>query len=306
MPNRITNGLLVLLCAFVCTFAVSFDREARAENYSSLLVKGLLRLGYRMTRDDVVALDRISMRFDSRNRIDVLTRIINDRQSIHAMETGDAYEKTEVICNALRLLDEINLPVTREIVAGLVQEDGWQEKERRMLCYMAAKRDIDIGANTRILIESMPSQETDLQRGWGGEISLSIMDICDNLSYLTELFVYRGDRDILDALIKYAGRSYGYPKEYLSYMFVEILLQRPRLFIDILSEKDEQSVDPVINSLLFAIWRNDAKSKVDALLQEELGSAGYEDNRIVKLFRRRLEHFAQHNEMKRQEAKSVH
>jgi hypothetical protein len=193
-----------------------------------------------------------------------------------------------------------------EIVKKLVREDDWQEKEHRMLCYMAAKRDIDFAGNIQFLIASMPSQETDLQREWGGEISLSIMDICDNLSYLTELYVYRGDRRILEALIRYAGRAYGYPKEYLSYMFVEILLQRPQLFIDVLSDKDERSVDVVINSLLFAVWRNDAKEKVDTLLREELAEKDYARNRVVVMFRDRLENLAEYNEARQEKHQAVH
>lgn len=306
MKIRSINTAVILFCAVLLTLSVCPVREACSENYSSLLVSGLLRIGYPLTRDDVVALDKISMRFDTLNRVDVLTRIIEDRQHIHSLEKGDSYEKTEVICNALRLLNEMDLPLIRDVVGKFVKEGGWQEKERRLLAYMAAKRDIDYAANVDFLIAAMPSQETDLQKGWGGEISLSIMDICDNLSYLTELYIYQGDREILDALITYAGRVYGYPKEYLSYMFVEVLLQRPQLFIDILSEKDDLQVDPVINSLLFAIWRNDAKSKVDRILENELGGEKYQHNKVVRLFRQRLMHFAEYNEMTRQKQHATH
>lgn len=306
MKIRTINQAVILFCAVVLTLSLCPVREACSENYSSLLVSGLLRLGYPLTRDDVVALDKISMRFDTLNRVDVLTRIIEDRQHIHSLDKGESYEKTEVICYALRLLNEMDLPLIRDVVGRFAKEKGWQEKERRLLAYMAAKRDIDYAANVDFLIAAMPSQETDLKKEWGGEISLSIMDICDNLSSLTELYIYQGDRKILDALITYAGRVYGYPKEYLSYMFVEILLQRPRSFINILTEKNDEQVGQVINSLLFAIWRNDAKSKVDALMEDELGSDTYWNNPVVNLFRQRLAHFAEYNEMKRQKKQAAH
>ena len=294
--NQIIKNKPVLLGVFLIFLAVSVGREAGSQNYSSLLVSGLLRLDYPLTRGDVVALDNISMRFDAKNRIDVLKRILRDRNRIYGLEKGDSFEKTEVICNALRLLNEMELPVTRTIIEELVHEEGWQEKEHRLLSYMAAKRDIDFDANVRFLIASMPSQETDLQKEWGGEISLSIMDICDNISFLTELFIYHGDRNILEALIRFARRAYGYPKEYLSHMFVEIFLQRPVLFIDIVSEQDDQSVDAVVDSLLFAVWRNDSKSKVDALFEEELAGEEYKQNRVVRLFKERFNNFAQFND----------
>lgn len=302
----IIKSKAVVLCVVLSVLAIFSNQEACGQNYSSLLVNGLLNLGYPLTRDDVVALDKISMRFDARNRIDVLTRILDDRQHIHGMEEGDDFEKTEVICNALRLLNEMELPVTRKIIEDLVRQEHWQEKERRLLAYMAARRDIDFASNVRFLIGSMPRQENDLQSEWGEEINLSIMDICDNLSFLTELFVYRGDREILDALIRYAGRVYGYPKEYLSHMYVEILLQRPEIFIDVLSEKDDQSVDLVLNSMLFAIWRVDTKSKVDILLQEELGGEEYAKNRVLRLFRERIDSLAEYNEVKQQKHQTGH
>jgi hypothetical protein len=296
----------VLLSVVLSACSVLLVQGAWSQNYSSLLVKGLLQLEYPLSRDDVVALDTISMRFDAKNRIDVLTRILRDRQGIHTKKKGSSFEKTEVICHALHLLDEMNLPITKEIIRGLVKEESWQEKERRLLCYMAAKRSIDYTANIRCLVESLPGQKTNLETEWNGEISHSITDICDTLSALTELFVYRGDKELLDGLLRYAGRAYGYPKEYLSHMFVEILLQRPRLFIDILTEKDTQTANLVINSLLFAVWRNDAKDKVDILLKEELGGEEYSHNLVVVRFREKLETMARFNEEKQERQQSNH
>lgn len=304
--NPIIKIRPLLICVVLAALSVMCIQEAFGQNYSSLLVNGLLRLGYPLSREDVVALDKISMRFNARNRFDVLKKILDDRQHIRGLESGDNFEKTAVICSALRLLDEMELPITTEMIRELVGEEGWQQKELRLLWYMAAKRDIDFETNIRHLIAAMPRQEVDLQKEWGGEISYSITDICDNLSFLTELFVYKGDKEILDALIKYAGRAYGYPKEYLSHMFVEILLQRPALFIDILSQKDRQSVERVINSLLFAVWRNDVKGKVDAVLEQELADDKYANNQVLVLFRQKLDNLAKYNEAKQQKHHGSH
>lgn len=273
-----------------------FSQPAQAKNYSALLVKGLIKLGYPLTREDVLAIDKISMRFDSKNRIDVLSRILHDRKKIHAMEGGDRFEKIEVVCNALHLLDELDLPVTRRIVKELIKTGSWKTRELRLLSYMAAKRDIDVDDNVKYLIDSLPRQGTDLEEEWGGQISLAIMDICDNLSFLTELFVYRGDRSILDALIKYAEQTYGYPKEYLSHMFVEIFLQRPELFVTVLSEKEKRTAGLVINSLIFAIWNGDARGKVDVILNEELVGDEYNDNRMLTMFKEKLATYSNENE----------
>ncbi|MCB2182698.1 MAG: hypothetical protein KQH63_11765 [Desulfobulbaceae bacterium] len=264
---------------------------AHGQNYSSRLVNGLFKLGYPLDRQSVIALDKISMRFNAPNRIDVLNRILGDRHKIHSMEEGEHFIKTQVVCDALRLLDELDLPVTRDIVEKLVGEKGWEEKERRILSYMAAKRDIDFETNIQYLIRAMPRQGADLQEEWDGEISLAIMDICDNLSYLAELFVLRGDPAILNALVNYAGQAYGYPKEHLSYMFVETLLARPHLFVAILSARDEVSVRQVVKSLFFARWTNNVREKIEALLDNDFAGSGYSDNEFVTMMRRRLARF---------------
>jgi hypothetical protein len=276
--------------------SVSFQPAAHGKNYPSLLVQGLIRLGYPLDREEVIAIDNISMRFDARNRIDVLTRILSDRPTIHATKTGDAFLQTEVICNALRLLDELDLEITRQLIEKLINEQEWRPREQRLLSYMAAKRDIDFNANAGFLISSLSRQRADFEAEWGNEASLAILDTCDNLSFLADLFIYKGDRAILNAMFNYAGQAYGYPKEYLSHMLMEIFLQRPRLFVDILGENDRDRTHVVVNSLIFAIWTNDVKGKVDKLLADELSDENYSANRVVHMLRTRLQSHARPEE----------
>ncbi len=291
----------ILFIVFLGLATLIYSPPAQAKNYSGLLVKGLIKLGYPLNREDVIAMDAISMRFNSTNRIDILSRILGDRKQIHAMGDNDTFEKTEVICNALRLLDELDLPVTRRIVNELINDGEWQERERRLLSYMAAKRDINVDENIRYLVSTIPRQGADLEAEYGDQISLAIIDICDNLSFLTELFVYRGEKLILDALIRYAEQAYGYPKEYLSHMFVEIFLQRPELLVTILSEKSKRSAGLVINSLLFAIWFGENKGRVDGILKEELTGDKYTDNWVLIMLRQRLSAYS--NEIEKSKTK---
>jgi hypothetical protein len=273
--------------------SVSFQPAAHGKNYPSLLVQGLIRLGYPLNREEVIAIDNISMRFDTRNRIDVLNKILADRQQIHAMKSNDAFLPTEVICNALRLLDELDLDVTRQIIEKLLTEQGWRPREQRLLSYMAAKRDIDFQANAGLLISSLSRQRADFEAEWGNETPLSILDTCDNLSFLTDLFIYKGDRAILNAMFAYAGQAFGYPKEYLSHMLMEAFLKRPRLFVDILADTDRDQTRVVVNSLVFAIWTNDVKGKVDMLLDEELSDENYGAKQVVHMLRSRLQKHSQ-------------
>ncbi len=281
------RAVSLITMALICS--AFFSHAAHGKNYASLLVKGLVSLGYPLDREDVIAIDTIGMRFDAKNRIDVLNKILQDRHTIHSMKTGDTFVKTEVIVSALRLLDEMNLPITRQIIEQLVNEQGWNPRERRLLAYMAAKRNLDFEAHTGYLISSLPLQGSDLEKEWGGEISIAILDTCDTLSFLTDLFIYKGDKKILDGLINYAGKAYGYQRENLSHRFVEIFLERPELFVNILTEKDVQQANVVVNSLVFAIWTNDVKENVDQILKKDLSGKEYAHNRVVNILRQRLE-----------------
>ena len=263
-----------------------FLEKAYGKDYARLLVKGLIKLEYPLDRMDVIALDKISMRFDTKNRFDVLKMILRDRDKIHNSKKGDYYEKVDVICNALHLLDELDLPRTNEVVGELISEQGWEKREMILLSYMSAKRDMDYGANKKYLIESLPKQGLE---EWNGDISSAIMDAYDNISFLSDLYIYKGDKEILDALISYAAHAYGYPAEHLSRIFAEMFIQRPQLFINALSEKDVQKTEMVIDSLIFGIWDGKIRGEVNEILKTKLSDKDYVNNWVVNLLRDRLE-----------------
>ncbi len=258
--------------------------HVQAQQYlTSKLVRNLLKIGYPLDKEDVIALDKISMRFDSRNRITVLEKILRDRGVIHSRKDIDYFLKTEVVCDALRLLDEHDLPAVSKLIDELNQQNGWEKREQLLLTYMAAKRDIRYHSNVAYLLNVLPKYGGDLQRFEGGEASLAIIDTMSYLSYLADLFIYRGDTDILNSLIRYSSRSHGFPAEYLSYMFVEMFLLRPRVFISTLAEKDEQTVNSVINSLVFGIRNNQLREKVKGALQKDLLTTAERNQRSIEV-----------------------
>jgi hypothetical protein len=204
--------------------------NVQAQTYTtSKLVRNLLKMGYPLDRDDVIALNKIGMRFDSKNRIIVLERILRDRDVIHSKKDIDYFIKTEVICDALRLLDEHDLPVAYRLIDELNKQKGWEKREQLLLAYMAAKREIRYQSNAAYLLSVLPQYGSDVERVYSGESSLAIIDRMNYLSYLADLFIYKGDTDILNSLITYSSRTHGYPAEYLSHMFVEMFLLRPKV-----------------------------------------------------------------------------
>ena len=269
---------------------LGFLEKAYGKDYARLLVKGLIKLEYPLDSMDVIALDKISMRFDAKNRFDVLNKILRDRDKIHNSNKGEYYEKVDVICNALRLLDELDLPRTNEIVGELISEQGWEKREIMLLSYMSAKRDMDYGANKKYLIESLLKQG--LEEEGDGDFSSVIMDTCDNISFLSDLYIFKGDKEILDTLTSYAAHAYGYPAEHLSRIFAEMFIKRPQLFINVLSEKDVQRTGLVIDSLVFGIWDDKVRGEVDEILQTTLSNEDYAKNWVVGLLRDRLENIS--------------
>jgi len=211
-----------VVCIFI--LCVGLVGETQAQDYNvTNLVRNLLKIGYPLEREDVIALDKIGMQFGSKNRITVLEEILRDRDSIHS-RSEDFFIKTEIIIDALRLLDEHDLPVVYKLVDELNQQDGWEMRERALLAFMAAKRDIRYPSNTAFLLEVLPQYGSDLEKIYSGDTSHAIIDVMNCLTYLADLFVYKGDKDILNALILYSARAYGYPAEYLSHMFIDMFL----------------------------------------------------------------------------------
>jgi len=261
------------IVACIISLCVGLLGEAQAQNYNvTNLVRNLLKIGYPLEREDVIALDKIGMKFNSKNRITVLEGILRDRDLIHSRD-GDFFIKTEIIIDALRLLDEHDLPVVYKLVDELNQQDGWEMRERALLAFMAAKRDIRYPSNTAFLLEVLPQYGSDLEKIYSGDTSHAIIDVMNCLTYLADLFVYKGDKDILNALILYSARAYGYPAEYLSHMFIDMFLLRPKVFISTLAVKDDRTVNTVIKSLIFGIRNNQVREEVKAVLQKDLFAA---------------------------------
>jgi hypothetical protein len=274
--KRIAIGATIL---FTCLFG-----KVQAQQYTtSKLVRNLLKMEYPLNKDDVIALNRIGMRFDSKNRITVLEKILQDRERIHSRNDIDYFLKTEVVCDALRLLDEHDLPVVSALIYELNEQKGWEKREQLLLAYMAAKRDIRYQSNVAYLLSVLPQSGSDLERFFGGEASLAIIDTMNYLSYLADLFIYRGDTEILNSLIRYSTRSHGFPAEYLSHMFVEMFLVRPKAFISTLAGKDEQTVNSIITSLVFGIRNNQLREKVKGVLQKDLFTTAERNQRSIEV-----------------------
>lgn len=245
--------------------------EVHASQISiSKLVRNLLKIGYPLDQEDVLALDKIGMRFNSKNRISVLKKILQDRDSIHSRKEIDFFVKTEVICDALRLLDEHDLPVVSRMVDEFNKEEGWEKREKALLAYMAAKRDIRYQSNSVYLLSILHQYKNDLDRIYSGETSQAIIDIMNCLSYLSDLFVYKGDNNILNSLFLYSSKAYGFPSEYLSYKFVEMFNRRPKVFISTLAAKDDRTVNTVISSLIFGLRRSQAREIIEDVLKKDL------------------------------------
>lgn len=256
--------------------------NVQAQTYTtSKLVRNLLKMGYPLDRDDVIALNKIGMRFDSKNRISVLEKILRDRDVIHSKKDIDYFIKTEVICDALRLLDEHDLPVADRLIDELNRQEGWEKREQLLLAYMAAKREIRYQSNAAYLLSVLPQYGSDVEKVYSGESSLAIIDRMNYLSYLADLFIYKGDTDILNSLITYSSRTHGYPAEYLSHMFVEMFLLRPKVFISTLATKDEQTVNAVIHSLVFGIRNDQLREKVKDVLQRDIFTADERNQRNI-------------------------
>ena len=255
----------------------------RLEYFESHLTRNLLKIGYPLYREDVIALDKNGMRFDSKNRIKLLEKILLDRDFIHSRKDIDYFIKTEVILDALRLLDDHDLPVANTLIDELNKQGGWEKREKALLVSMAAKRDIRYQSNAAYLLSMLPKYASDLDRIYSGESFQAIIDVKNLLSYLADLFVYKGDKDILNSLIIYTSRAYGLPAEYLSHKFVEMLLLRPKVFISTLVAKDEQTVNSVISSLDFGIRNNQVREKVKGVLQKNLFTTDERNQRSIYL-----------------------
>lgn len=276
MEKKIIIGGVVILL-------LSFGGNVNAQNYIAHLVRNLIQMQYPLTKEDVLALDKIGMRFDSKNRITVLEKILMDRDDIHSREEVDYFVRVETICDALRLLDELDLPVANTLVEKLSRQQGWEGREKALLAYMAAKRDIRYKANVEYLLSILSQQGSGSKKADSGETSTDIIDIMNCISYLADLFVINGDTYILNSLIRYESRAYGFPAEYLSHQFVDMFLMRPKVFVTTLAIKDDPIVNSVVNGLIFGIRNKQLREKVKEVLNKDLSSMEAPGKRVVIL-----------------------
>ena len=285
----------LLLCTILLSGSV-LDR-AQAQDYQTRkLIRNLLKIGYPLDREDVIALDKIGMRFDITNRIDVLNKILSDRESIHNRRRYDYFTRTEVICDALRLLDEHDLPVVHGLIDNFNQAQGWETREKALLAFMAAKRGIRYRDNTDYLLEVLPQYSRDLEKNDAIEASQAIIDIMNFLSYIAELFAYKSDEKILLALFAYASNAYGFPAEYLSHMFVNMFLYNPQVFVSQLAKQETPTTNTVTTALVFGMRNNQVREKVKAIMDQDLFSQeddGYDVAiTIMSKLKAQIEHVA--------------
>lgn len=243
--------------------------EGHAQNDITNLTKNLLKMGYPLTKEDVLALDKVEMRFNSMNRITVLEKILKDRDVIHSREQVDYFTRTESICDALRLLDELDIPVARKLIGELNLQQGWEARENTLLSFMAAKRSIRYPENIDYLLGILNQFGRDVERMDKEESYITIIDVTNCLSYLADLFVYKGDRRILNGLITYSSRAYGFPAEHLSHMFVDMFLMRPKELAETLAIRDAQTINTVTNALIFGVRNNQVREKIMAVLNKD-------------------------------------
>lgn len=273
----------IRLAAGVGILSLILFVEANAQNHLEHLLNNLRKLGYSLTREEVVALKKIDLRFDTKNRLDILERILTDREGIHGLKDANYFDKTETIRNALLLLDEHNLPSVRVLIEKLNDQEPWEKREKMVLAFISAKRDIRYKSNVAYLINTLPQYAGDLERVTSEDVSWAIMDVCNSLSYLSDLFVYKGDPDLLGPLFTYALRAYGYPAEYLSNMFVDMFIKRPEVFISVLAEQSDLAIHAAINALVSGIWNHEFQKKVNDVLKGDLSWVDDREKHVLKI-----------------------
>ena len=261
---KFTKTIIVVVVLFL-----GLSAEVHAQNSITNLTKNLLQMGYPLTKEDVLALDKVEMSFNSKNRVTVLKKILKDHDFIHSHDQVDYFVRTEAICDALRLLDELDIPSVRTLIGELNLQQGWETRENTLLSFMAAKRSIRYPENIDYLLGILDQFDRNVERIDQEESYRIIIDVINCLSYLADLYVYKGDRRILNALITYSSRAYGFPAEHLSHMFVDIFLMRPKEFAETLASRDAQTINTVINAMIFGVRNNQVREKMMAVLKKD-------------------------------------
>ena len=261
-----------------CLLGLCLSTEAAAQDPLAELLKSLEGTGYPL--DDAVVLG-LTEEENYRGRIEVVTRILDQRETIHSRSDIDDFRKTQIVSNALHLLDAYDLPDVNEVLRRLGEEDGWDTSERDLLAYLCAKRNILYDANVTCLLESLTRHENDLESPANRRVAWTVREICDTLSYLGDLFIRRGDERILRELFGYTSIAFGYPAEYFSDRLVGMLLKRPGLFVSCLADSSDETVRDVTNSIGFGIRNDSIRKSLDEVLHDPLDRVGGREKELV-------------------------
>jgi len=247
-----------------CLLWLCLSSQAAAQDPLDQLLKSLEGMTLPF---DVSGLSSLGDPQDYKKQIEAVTEILDSREGIHSRTDVDDFEKTQIVCNALHLLDEYDLPYVQEIIGRLSEEEHWKRRERALLAYLCAKRDIQYDTNVTYLLESLRSYEADLESPENREVAWTVRDLCDTLSYLGDIFILNGDPGILDELFAYASIAFGYPAEYFSERLTGMLLKRPDLFVSFLARSREKTIRDVTNSIVFGIRNDSVRKSIEETLQ---------------------------------------
>ena len=157
---------------------------------------------------------------------------------------------------------------------------------------MAAKTDIRYNENANYLLGILDQYGSDLEKTYQEESYRIIIDVINCLSYLADLYVYKGDRHILNALITYSMRTYGFPAEHLSHMFVDMFLMRPKELAETLAARDAQTINAVTNALIFGVRNNQVREKIMAVLNKDISLVEGPGKPIIILLTKKMHNHA--------------
>ena len=250
----------------------------------SLLLQRLDEVDYPLEHDDLVGLGESQ---DPEKRIHTLQKILGDRRALHSREDLTPYVKTEITCSALRLLDGYDLPRVDGIIRRLSGEEDWEVREKAILAFLAAKRDMGYRENVAYLLRLLPKYTEELSRGANDDVAWTITDLCTCLSSLAELYLLRGDDAVLSALFTHSTTSLGYPAEYASYILVDLLLKRPKPFIASLARCAGLTRASVLNSITYGIRSDRVKKQIEEVLNDG-GTRGDREKDLISALAGRL------------------
>jgi hypothetical protein len=261
-----------------CLLWLCISSQAAAQDPLDQLLKSLQGITLPF---DVAVFSSLEETQDYKRQVEAVMEILDGREAIHSRADVDDFKKTQIVCNALHLLDQYDLPYVERIISRLSEEENWKRRERALLAYLCAKRDIQYDTNVTCLLESLKFYETDLESPANREVAWTVRDICDTLSYLGDLFILNGDPGILDEMFAYASIAFGYPAEYFSDRLVGMLLKRPDLFVSSLARPGDKTIRDVTNRILFGISNDSVRKSLEEALCNKLEGVEGREKEVV-------------------------